>query len=387
MIEKQLSDVGAGDLDALISAQAHEGRTIEYKSALPGGKDDDKREFLADASSFANTIGGDLLYGVAETGGVPTKITGLGETNLDAERQRLDSILATGLDPRIRHLTHIVDHPNGKVLLLRIDASWIGPHRVVFRGHDKFYARNSTGKYPLDVTELRDAFLRTSAAGERIREFRDTRLLEVAADRTPVPLSTGTRILVHLIPLQAFITRQQLNVSKYYHAAHAFRPMGQSGWTQRINVDGVVTYDGGMSPFRQYTQLFRHGVIEAADAFLANNPRAPKQLSSAVFEERILASVGEYLKILRDLGVAPPVYAFISMIGAKGITLYVSDFVAVMSERQEVDRDALILPEVTFLSFDDDVAQTLKPAFDMVWNAFGFEGSRNYDATGRRKKG
>ena len=385
MIEKQLTDIGAGDLDALISAQAPEGRTIEYKSALPGGRDDDKREFLADASSFANTIGGDLLYGVAETGGVPTKITGLGDTNLDAERQRLDSILATGLDPRIRHLTHVVDHPNGKVLLLRIDASWIGPHRVVFRGHDKFYARSSTGKYPLDVTELRDAFLRTSTAGERIREFRETRLLEVAADRTPVPLATGTRILVHLIPLQAFTTRQQLNVGKYYRSHHTFRPMGQSGWSQRINVDGVLVHDGGMSPVRQYTQLYRNGVIEAVDAALANNPRAPKQLPSGVFEDRILTSVAEYLTMLRDLGVAPPVYVFLSMIGATGITLYAGDLNA-LAEPQELDRDALILPEVTFLSFDEVVAQTLKPAFDMVWTAFGFEGSRNYDATGQRKQ-
>jgi len=34
------------------------------------------------------------------------------------------------------------------VLVVRSERSWIGPHRVVLKGHDKFYARNSAGNIP-----------------------------------------------------------------------------------------------------------------------------------------------------------------------------------------------------------------------------------------------
>ena len=43
-----------------------ESRYLDYKERLPGDSDEDKRELLADVTAFANTAGGDLLYGVRE---------------------------------------------------------------------------------------------------------------------------------------------------------------------------------------------------------------------------------------------------------------------------------------------------------------------------------
>ena len=163
MIPKPINNVAAADIDDLVRNKVPETRTIEYKRELPGSTDSDKREFLADVSSFANTAGGDLLFGVAEMEGLPTKVIGVQSADLDAEISRLDSIIRSGLDPRIRSSVRSINCNNGSVVLIRIEESWFGPHRVIFRGHDKFYARHSTGKYPLDVSELRQAFLQTSA--------------------------------------------------------------------------------------------------------------------------------------------------------------------------------------------------------------------------------
>ena len=44
------------DIDALVADAVKEGRTIEYKQAMPGGADADRKEFLADVSSFANAL-------------------------------------------------------------------------------------------------------------------------------------------------------------------------------------------------------------------------------------------------------------------------------------------------------------------------------------------
>jgi hypothetical protein len=51
-------------LQALIEAKAAESRYIDYKSATYGNNDSARAEFLADISSFANALGGDLVIGM-----------------------------------------------------------------------------------------------------------------------------------------------------------------------------------------------------------------------------------------------------------------------------------------------------------------------------------
>ena len=158
MISKRLEDIVEADL-ALLANSVPEGKTIEYKTAIPGSSNGDKKECPADVLSFANTSGGDLIFGIDEARGAPTAIPGLALPDPDLEVRRLDSIINDGLEPRIRFAIRAIQR-NGKlpILIVRCEQSWIGPHRVIFKGHDKFYARNSAGKYPMDVSELRSAF-------------------------------------------------------------------------------------------------------------------------------------------------------------------------------------------------------------------------------------
>ena len=58
--------LAAADILHLVDQKIGEHRTIEYKRELPGQRERDHREFLADASSFANAGGGYILYGVEE---------------------------------------------------------------------------------------------------------------------------------------------------------------------------------------------------------------------------------------------------------------------------------------------------------------------------------
>src|SRR4051812_41318824 len=99
MIPKPLSQVSERDIQALVG-QVSEGRTLDFKRDLPGGSDADKKEFLADVSSFANTNGGDLILGVDEKAGVASKIVGVSASDVDAETLRLEQIILSGLDPR-----------------------------------------------------------------------------------------------------------------------------------------------------------------------------------------------------------------------------------------------------------------------------------------------
>jgi len=66
MIPTDIDQITEEDLQALIDNSVIEGKTIEYKQSLPSNSDSDKKEFLADVSSFANASGGDLIYGIIE---------------------------------------------------------------------------------------------------------------------------------------------------------------------------------------------------------------------------------------------------------------------------------------------------------------------------------
>jgi predicted HTH transcriptional regulator len=83
----------------LIEQEVYERKTLDYKRDLPGGTDQEKKEFLADVSSFANTEGGELIFGVIEAAGAPREVAGVAAGNLDAEKLRLQNLLRDGLQP------------------------------------------------------------------------------------------------------------------------------------------------------------------------------------------------------------------------------------------------------------------------------------------------
>jgi predicted HTH transcriptional regulator len=93
-------NVNETHFSALIAAGVAENRDIEYKAATYGNADADYAELLADASSFANTVGGDLLIGIKASQGVPKGLSPF-PGDADAEVLRLESALRSGLQPRI----------------------------------------------------------------------------------------------------------------------------------------------------------------------------------------------------------------------------------------------------------------------------------------------
>ena len=61
MLTKSIDQITEIDLKSLIDNSVIERKTLDYKAALPGNSESDKKEFLADISSFANSIGGGKL--------------------------------------------------------------------------------------------------------------------------------------------------------------------------------------------------------------------------------------------------------------------------------------------------------------------------------------
>jgi predicted HTH transcriptional regulator len=98
---KPLNQITANDLLAVKTNAIPENIQLDYKSELPGTSKDHKRAFVCDVSALANTIGGDLVIGVAEEGGIPTDVQGCQVADPDAEKLRLKSTIRDNSDPRL----------------------------------------------------------------------------------------------------------------------------------------------------------------------------------------------------------------------------------------------------------------------------------------------
>jgi hypothetical protein len=383
MIPKRLDDVTEGDLVALIENQVREGRTIEYKRELPSNSEPGKVKFLAGTSSFANTSGGDILFGIEEEKGLPTQIVGIQASDLDREILRLEQTMDSGLEPRIRRNFQVVSCGEGKrVVILRIDRSWSGPHRVSFQDSGRFWGRNSAGKYPLDVSELRAAFTLSSSVIDRIRGFRTDRIIAISNNETPVPIKPGPKAVMHCIPVESFARQPKYDVIPFHQDPMRLPGVGNRGYHRRLNLDGLVVHDGeGAYVGGIYTQLYRNGVIEAVvgPSWIIEKD-GQNWIASAGYEKLFLDYLPICFRVYTEIDASVPIVVALTLTNTRGLAMWDTSPYTIW--RYRIDRDALVLPETVVQDCSVDSGKILKPMFDLVWNACGYKESMNFGQEG-----
>lgn len=383
MIPKPTTILTEADLRRLIDEKVPESKQIEYKRELPDGSDKGTVSFLRAVTAFANTHGGDLLYGIEAKEGVPVGLSPLTITSGDQVVQRFENLCRDGVEPRLTGVQYnfISLEGGGSALLVRIPKSWSAPHRVSAGNHAHFYGRNSAGAYQLDVSELRQAFTLSDTVIERIRSFRASRLLALGNDEAPIRLKEGALIVLQVIPLQAMVSDFQIDIASNSNALQKIPPMGASGWNQRINLDGRLSFRN-ISDERSYgyAQLFRNGIIETVAVEDIWNGQ--KIIASQAYEENIISALKLYFPVLHELGIASPAYLFLSLLGVKDYTFAVGRN-GLRNGLNRAERDNILLPEIAVEQWTDNPSIVMRPAFDMVWNAFGFDRSLNYNGAGR----
>ena len=387
---KVLSELNEDDLMSLIDDQVSEGKSIEYKQDLPGASNSDKKEFFYDVSSFSNTAGGYIFFGISEKDGLPQEVLGLDGIDPDAEILRLENLLRDGITPRIPgvNIRTVPIGGGGPVLVIHTSRSWASPHMVSYAGGSKFYARNSAGKYQLDVFELRNAFTATSVESERIRRFQMDRIAKIIARETPVTINAGPQAILHLIPIGALDSRAPYDLKEFQLSQN--REMLAPIYTPhyncfKFNFDGVLTYNhpNREEPAVSYLQLFRNGVIESCSNTLFYPETEPPYIPSVVFEEEIVCSLARYLEIQNKLEIEPPFFVLLSLLNVAGYNLQPRNTTMILSyESYQIDGNNLLVPEL--LVEDNTLAPEaiLKPAFDAIWNAAGLPQSPYYDDDG-----
>ena len=374
-------------LQSLVDNGQIETKKLEVKSGLPGTKREEKIEFLADVSSFANTIGGELIYGVLQdkNTGKLDKVKGIEVENVDEEVQRLESMIRDGLQPRIpvKEIFPIPWENSKIVLIIRIPKSMIGPHRVISGGHDKFYARNSNGKYPMDVDELRISFNFSQSIKEKIKNFHLDRIAQLRANVTPVPFYEGPKLIMHFIPLNSFLSLEEYDLSYYYRHPEQLHPVRAHAWHSQYNLDGIISFyrPSGDAESHTYVQLYRDGIIETVTILNGSE----KNFYISRLERELVNDLNYYLNVQKKIGVQPDIFFFLTLSGVKGFKIPSAPFESFPGEIHEIDRDVLDLPEVVVSQFDINSGKFLRSLFNLLWNACGYPESPNYDREGNWK--
>lgn len=378
----QFNSLKESEIYALKEQNVKEGRDVDYKRQLPSDSAEDKKEFLADVTSFANTAGGSLIIGVAESGEGPESFHPL-DVNPDAEITRLDNILRDGIGPRLHgvKIREVKCAGNGYFFVVWVPRSLNSPHRVIFKGHDKFYARNSSGKYPLDVTELKNAFLLSETSIERIRSFRTERTTKILGGiDLPVELNENTpKIILHLVPLSAMNQERDFDLFTLYEDKQLFMPLTKTSSGDRLNFDGFAVLDEHEHNRNNYVQVFRNGCIELVDSSHLSYSGSKKSIASEVYEKAISNAAERFIGALKKHGISAPVFLMVSFVRVKGYAINEHLAQYPFQLVRPIDRSNLIVPEVVLDNYDTPIEKILKPVFDTVVNAAGWYRSPGFD--------
>jgi hypothetical protein len=151
-------------LDRLITEDIQESLTLDYKDAAALGRSNNQRnELCKDVSAFANSAGGQIVYGMQETGHHPTRVQdadGVDPTIIP--REWIERVIDSNVQPRIDGLLiKPIDVAPGRVAYVITAPQAMGKAPHMAPDH-KYYYRQNFQSVPMEDYQVRDALKRAT---------------------------------------------------------------------------------------------------------------------------------------------------------------------------------------------------------------------------------
>lgn len=372
------------ELRALVAAGVGDLRVMDFRPELPEPTEAGRIEFLNDVSSFANALGGHILYGATAIPGEPVELRPFEPRIVRDRALWLEHALVGGISPNLPGLRFkVVELENQKAaLVVHIPRSWAGPHLVVGRDTNNFFSRDHKGRYLLDVSELRAAFLMGHTLRERLRNFRLDRLNVIRNRALSVNLSEAPKMVLHILPVASFAPGFHIDISQLDGLEpQLMRPMQARGLVTHFNYDGMITFSSVEKYAYSYVQVFRNGCLEAGETLLLELRDGRKYIPGGAFEREVIQCGERMVGLLKRMEVEPPYVVMLSFLGVHGYSLFVGAM-RWQSNTHQIERQDLYLEDVVIQDAAQDFSRVIRPAFDQVWNACGWPRSMNYDTEG-----
>lgn len=385
-----LDELAEWRLQEICDQRWSESQTLEFKSALPVPGDAGKREFLKEVCALANATGGDIVYGIQDVEGYASSLSPLqtGSESADAAVRRLGQILDSGLEPRLSGI-RFVETPvrDGYVLLLRVPASFSGPHGYRTNDTFRFVMRNHTHTTTMSYEQIRAAFDRTSSITERIRKFRTERLALIADRRTPRFMTPGPACVLHVIPFSSMADRSAVNLRVLYENPRLLKLPTWHGQGRNMNLDGLVVYDGytaDRAPTSAYAQAFRNGAVEVVVRREHQSHGGDTLLSATYTTLFFRHALNQTLQALAHIAVDGPIVIAGAILGIAGYQFQLPEAFfqvdPIFSDRQD-----LIFPDFIIESYSqlEDFDQIARPLLDTLWHGFCLHRCLFFDEAGK----
>jgi hypothetical protein len=212
------------------------------------------------------------------------------------------------------------------------------------------------------------------------------RMQKILANETPIllPSENSSFLILHLIPLASFHPDPQyFDIKKNKEILYKFMiPMCSASlnnsngiwWKNRNNFDGFLTHQDNGDNDICYVQLFRNGVIESVKQGIVEIYKECLYITGDIIEKLLIQSTTKYLNLLKQIGIQPPIFLFLTLTGTRNAEMYINEIECVRSSHTiKIERDILQIPELIIENFDISVEKILKPAFGTIWNACGYD--------------
>jgi hypothetical protein len=188
---KQPWEWGEDDIELLIRDGVKECFDLDYKESRALRPDDrSKMEISKDVAAFANSGGGTVVYGVAESGHVPTTIDDGIEPGGAVSKEWLENVITSRIHPKIEGVRiGEVDlrrtRPGRVLYVVHVPQSLRAPHQSA---DHRYYKRHNFKSEPMEDYEVRDVSRRAEAPMLSVKL--------VLAPRVPLGSQAEVRVLV-----------------------------------------------------------------------------------------------------------------------------------------------------------------------------------------------
>ena len=287
MINKNLDDISYKDIESLLNEKIDESDILDYKSEMINDE-----KLIKHVCAFANTRGGNLIFGVKESGhgGHPTEIIGVDSS---ISKERIEQVILSNIVPRLEiKIKLIACHDSAKsILLIRIPSSYLKPHQN--NKDKKFYKRFQFESSEMSEQEICDCYKRRFTNHDQVEQYID----EISTYRTG-GFTDAIKVNIMIIPSN--IEYRLIDTSNYddldwFHSIQfspdirnlspsSFLPSKLEPFSH-----GLISKSTSTNPFEQ-TSIHRNGCIQYIGHF-PNKISDPTVFPSIYFAVRLMQAL------------------------------------------------------------------------------------------------
>jgi hypothetical protein len=302
------------DLITLKKAQAQESLYLEFKRSASLSKDSKKKDELSkDISSFANSDGGEIVYGVSETGDAPSRFEDFDEgiDISDFPPEWLENVINSRIQPRINGIrVNPIElktvNPGKFVYAIHIPSSMNAPHQA---SDKKYYKRFNYHSIPMEDYEIRDVRNRQQNPELKIEcEVLTSQfafLSNLYSSLMGVGLKKSAPVLVSSFNLRIWVINSGMVVARYPHVILTFQNLVIKKANNLQRIDDIR----GNIPSLQWTSstniLYPHSSMKIADLVLGvKDLNAHCVVNTEICAEKFLTTEHKYTFLSAELFVA-----------------------------------------------------------------------------------